>query len=85
MTGRGLRGRRQARLMLFFAFMLVGLEVSLFVAAPTYMGPMFVQSNWVLSVQGLGIAAQAIGLVWMIRIYRADPEEHPSSFRVTRH
>ena len=32
-------------------------------------------------VIGGGVAGMLFGLVWMIRIYRSDPEAHESSFR----
>lgn len=83
MTGLGLRGRRLARLALFAAFGLVALEAAFFIAQPDNIGPMVAEGTtaaigWVLV---FGAAGQAIGLGWMIRIYRADPEGRRSWFR----
>jgi hypothetical protein len=36
-------------------------------------------------IPAIGVAWNLLGLGLMIRIYRADPEAHPSSFRATRH
>jgi NADH:ubiquinone oxidoreductase subunit K len=86
MTGRGLRGRRTARLILVAAFGLVGVVALLLIAAPATSHPMFVVDQapipWLVSA--IAIAGLAIGLGWMVRIYRADPEGQPSAFRATR-
>jgi hypothetical protein len=69
--------------MLYAAFLLVGFEAFLFIAQPNYIGPMMAEPppiwTWLLPV--FGVAAQAIGLAWMIRIYRTDPEGHRSWWR----
>jgi hypothetical protein len=39
---------------------------------------------WLTSVPAFGVLAYLIGLAWMIRIYRADPERHRSSWRFDR-
>ncbi len=83
-TGRGIRGRQMARWMFVVAivpFVLVGL---LFATAPNMIGPMITEppSSWVsIALVGIGIAMAIIGFVWMVRIYRANPEAHPSSWR----
>jgi hypothetical protein len=81
-TGRGLRGRETARMMLFVPVVLVGLVGFLFIAQPHYMGggdfnPFDAWITWV------GIVSYLIGFGWMIRIYRGtiDPEAHPSNWR----
>jgi hypothetical protein len=87
MTGRGLEGRRQARIILFAAFLLVGVEVLLFVAQPNTMGGA-PPGRWGLGIGSLvllaGGALQLVGLIWMIRIYRADPEGRRSWWRFNR-
>jgi hypothetical protein len=85
-TGRGLRGRRTARLLLFAAVAIDALVVLLFLAAPNTIGPL--QSGppspllWL--VPAIGIALNVVGLGLMIRIYRADPEAHRSWLRSNR-
>jgi hypothetical protein len=91
-TGRGLRGRQRARGLLLTAVAIDVLGGFLFVALvvdpPNTMGgsmrfdpPSLV--GWL--IPAIGIALNLLGLGLMIRIYRADPEAHPSSFRATRH
>jgi hypothetical protein len=82
-TGRGLRGRRLARLMLVAVLATDALVALLFIATPNCMCPLYIEpppfSQWL--VPAIGVGAQAIGLAWMIRIYRADPEGHRSWWR----
>ena len=86
-TGRGLRGRRMAWLILAAALVLDALVVLLFASAPSTMGgggwfrepPRFV---WL--IPAFGIALNLAGLAWMIRIVRADPERHASFWRSKR-
>lgn len=86
MTGRGLRGRRAARLILFAALAMDAFVVLLFAAAPNDVGPMRVgpESPLVLLIPAIGIAWNLGGLGLMIRIYRADPEVHRSWWRFHR-
>ena len=62
------------------------LVVLLYLASPNYIGPLPVDPPplvvWL--IPAIGIAWNLLGLGLMIRIYRADPEAHPSSFRATR-
>jgi hypothetical protein len=85
-TGRGLRGRRLARLMLVAVLATDALVALLFIATPNCMCPMYIEPPPVsqLLVPAVGVGAQAIGLAWMIRIYRADPEGHRSWWRFHR-
>jgi hypothetical protein len=87
MTGRGLRGRRQARAILFIAFGLDLILVFVFVSAPDFMGPMFASPpRFAWLIPAVGIALNLAELGWMIRIYRTtvDPESHPSNWRSLR-
>jgi hypothetical protein len=88
MTGRGVRGRRIARLMIVIAIVLPVMLGVLILSAPHGMGG----GPWVeppdptlpAVVVGVGILAYIAGLAVMIRIYRADPEAHQSFWRSTR-
>jgi hypothetical protein len=54
---------------------------------PTNIGPMFEtppSDLWLTSLPVFGVLAYLIGLAWMIRIYRADPEGHRSWWRSDR-
>jgi hypothetical protein len=73
--------------MLFIAFALVvGVDVLLYLGQSNHLGPMFDEPPPVVGwlIPAIGVAAQALGLGWMIRIYRADPEAAPSSWRLKR-
>jgi hypothetical protein len=85
MTGRGLRGRRMARLELVMAIVLGALIGALLLTAPARTGPMFGDPGPLPGVvMGVGILAYLVGLATMIRIYRRDPEAHPSNWRSGR-
>jgi hypothetical protein len=54
---------------------------------PTYIGPMFETpppDPWLTSLPAFGALGYLVGLAWMIRIYRADPERHRSWWRSDR-
>ena len=81
--GRGIRGRRLARLTLAAATLLVGVMVVLIVAEPTMMyGPQPID----LPTTQLGIAGMIVGLIAMVRIERraTNPERAATSWRATR-
>jgi hypothetical protein len=86
MTGRGLRGRRQARALLLVAALIVAVEIVLVAFQPNMMGPMIAEAPpfgvGLALMAGIGI--QALGLAWMIRLYPRDPEAHASSWRSAR-
>jgi len=63
------------------------LTAALFMTAPNTIGPMFVEPPDPLvltTIIGAGILGYVLGLAWMIRIYRADPEAHASFWRSHR-
>ena len=90
MTGPGLRGRQLARGLLCAVAVIDVLVVLLFAGAPHGIGPMFEAPPVALGLPlgtliiAIGIALHLGGIVWMVRILRADPEAHPSWFRATR-
>jgi len=85
-TGHGLNGRRVARRMIAIAIALDAVVAWLLLQAPRGTGggwsapPSVVL--WLVPL--IGVVTNVIGLVWMIRIYRADPEARPSSWRSQR-
>ena len=86
MTGRGLRGRRMARFMFVPAIVPAVLTAAMFMTTPAT-GPMFVEPPDPLlpaTILVAGILAYVVGLAWMVRIYRADPEAHKSFWRSRR-
>ena len=85
LTGRGLRGRQRAQLELAIAIVPAALIGWLFMTAPTPMGGGMVDPAplWQIVI-GVGILGYVVGLATMIRIYRRDPEDHPSNWRSRR-
>jgi len=76
---RGQRGRRLARVELAGAAFL-GLVVApfLYVAAPGFMGD---APDWDTASLAVGACGILIGLIWMIHLYRADPEPDQRAWR----
>jgi len=79
MTGRGLRGRRAGFAVIAMTTLVLLVFGMLIVLGPSSMGPP--APDGVLLLSGAGVLGIVIGLGWMIRIYRADPEAHDSFFR----
>jgi hypothetical protein len=79
MTGRGLRGRQVGRLIQLAALpgfaMLFG-----WIAQPGYMDVMPVPW-YVPYIPFIGIVMYFLGLGWMVRIYRADPDPDARNWR----
>ena len=72
----GLRGKAVARAMIVFAVLLPLAVLIALVAQPGHMGGgMFYETPWYeVALPWAGAVGYLIGLGWMIRIYRADPE-----------
>jgi hypothetical protein len=72
--------------MLQVALTLDALLVFLLIAAPNVIGgaPIGPPSNLEWLVPVVGVAMNIVGLVWMVRIYRSEPEAHPSYWRFHR-
>ncbi len=82
----GRRGREIARAMIVLAGALIALVLFYLVARPGWMGgPMFEPRYFGLSLDEaslvVGFGGMAVGLGWMIRIYRADPEPGERTWR----
>jgi hypothetical protein len=59
--------------------------VFLFAAQPNMMGgPFGPPPLFAYVVPGFGVLMNAVGLAWMVRIVRADPEGGPTGWRATR-
>ena len=80
-NARARRGRRLAGLTLAVAVIPLAIVAFLFIAAPNSMGggndPGPIQ--WI--VPATGIVGIVIGLVWMVGIFRADPEPEAKFWR----
>jgi cytochrome bd-type quinol oxidase subunit 2 len=78
-------GRRAARNMILSAVIVVGFGGFLWIAAPNSIGGSWVRPMpWSLILPAAGLLGIVIGLVWMIRIYRANPEPDPKAWRYRR-
>ena len=53
------------------------------ISAPTFMGggPMMGTPVWTYAFSALGGVGVIVGLVWMVRIHRADPEPEQHAWR----
>ena len=61
----------------------LGLAAFLFIAAPNGPSGMYLQEPgpiWLI-VPAIGVMGLAVGLLWMVRIFRADPEPRTKSWR----
>jgi hypothetical protein len=72
--------------MLVVALVPVVMLALLFVAAPYSTGPMGPEPQGFPAriIPAIGVVGIVLGLFWMVRIYRADPEAHASPFRSRR-
>jgi protein-S-isoprenylcysteine O-methyltransferase Ste14 len=75
------RGREIARVLVTAVLVLLAFVAFLFLNMPNTIGPLFEPrlTDWI--VPGLGILGILVGLGWMVRIFRADPEPDSSAWR----
>jgi hypothetical protein len=78
----GLAGRAVAKHMIIFAVLLPVAILLAWVAQPGHFGPMFYEPPWYeVALPWAGAIGYLVGLGWMIRIYRADPEPEEPTWR----
>ena len=79
----GLTGRAVARRMIVFAALLPLAVLIALVAQPGHMGGgMLYEPEWFeIALPWAGAIGYLVGLGWMIRIYRADPEPRQPTWR----
>jgi hypothetical protein len=63
------------------AFFAIGFAVFLWIAQPGSIGPMFRNGTAEAAIAVVAIVGVSVGLVWMIRIYRANPEPDQRAWR----
>ena len=76
------RGREIARGLVTAALVLLAFVAFLFLGLPDRSGPLFEPGliEWIVPGLGiLGILGILVGLAWMVRIFRADPEPDSSA------
>ncbi len=60
----------------------ISVAAFLFVSAPGFIGgPMIDPPIWSYALPVLAVVGPIVGLVWMVRIYRADPEPDQGAWR----
>jgi len=82
-NARARRGRRLARAIFAVALIPLGLYAFFFIAAPNGPSAMYLQEPgpiWLI-VPAIGVMGLAVGLLWMVRILRADPEPKAKGWR----
>jgi hypothetical protein len=78
----GQRGRRIGRAIIALAVVVgIILPAWLFVAAPGHMGGDWGTPLWYSALPWVGMVGVVVGLVWMVRIHRADPEPDQKAWR----
>jgi hypothetical protein len=80
-NARARRGRRLAHAIFAVGLIPLGLAAFFFIAAPNFTGGFYDPGPIGLIIPAIGFAALFVGLVWMIRILRADPEPDAKSWR----
>jgi nitrate reductase gamma subunit len=86
-NARALRGRLLARNLFALGVFAIFLVFFLFVAAPNGPSAMTIHPvpiTAAVAVPALGIAGLIVGLVWMIRILRTDPDPDAKAWRYRR-
>ena len=80
-NAKALRGRASARGLFAAVPVLLAFVAFLFVSMPNTIGPLFEPSlpEWI--GPGLGTLGVLVGLAWMVRILRAEPESDSSAWR----
>ena len=80
---RGQLGRQIGRAMIALAVGGIALTAFMLISAPTMMGggPMTGTPVWTYAFYALGGLGVVVGLVWMVRIHRADPEPERHAWR----
>jgi hypothetical protein len=81
--------RRLARLELLVGFASALLFAFLFVAKPGFTGGGWRSESWIVRAAPdapvvVGVVGVILGLAWMVRIYRGDPEPDMRSWRYRR-
>lgn len=78
----GLTGRAVARYMIAFAALLPLVVLFAWVAEPGFSRGMLYEPSWYeVAMPWAGAIGYLVGLGWMIRIYRADPEPEEPTWR----
>jgi hypothetical protein len=87
-NARARRGRVLARLMFTATAGLIGFGAVVYLLTPScFMCPMYIEPQGPITddtVMAFGLAGLAVGLLWMWRIVRADPEPDSRSWRYRR-
>ena len=70
------------RTMIAMAVLAIAATALVTLATPQFIEPMFLEPPvWSNVFTAIGLVGPIVGLVWMVRIYRADPEPDQSAWR----
>jgi cytochrome bd-type quinol oxidase subunit 2 len=73
-NARARRGRALGRMMIFVVFVVVAFMALVWIASPNFIGGVYDPGPLWFIVPAIGIVGLVGGLIWMVRIFRADPE-----------
>ena len=79
-NARARRGRALGRLMILGVLVVLSFPAFLFIAAPNFTGG-YDPRPIGLIVPAIGVVGLVVGLIWMVRIFRADPEPKTKGWR----
>lgn len=81
-NARARRGRALGRWMILGVLVVLSFPAFLFIAAPNSMGQTGYDPGPIgLTVPAIGVVGLVVGLIWMVRIFRADPEPRTKGWR----
>ena len=81
-NARAKRGRALGRMMILGALVVLAIPAFFFIAAPNFTAMSLHEPGALqVALPVVGVAGLVIGFVWMVRIFRADPEPDAKSWR----
>jgi len=80
-NARARRGRRLAREMILGALVVLAIPAFLLIAQPNFTNSGYDPRPLGLIIPAIGVVGLVGGLIWMVRIFRADPEPRTKGWR----
>jgi hypothetical protein len=79
-NARARRGRAAGRWMIFGVLVVLAFMVFVWIASPNFIGG-YDAGPLALTVPAIGVVGLVVGFIWMVRIFRADPEPKTNGWR----